>query len=103
MAFTTRSLQADEVPPGTMSRAYVNNQEIAIYNVGGKFYATQNACTHMGGPLCEGSLSGDIVTCPWHGSQFNVTTGEVVQDPAEDPLTTYPVAVKDGVLVIGKP
>jgi 3-phenylpropionate/trans-cinnamate dioxygenase ferredoxin component len=94
-------LRAADVPAGTCRKAYVNGKEIAVFNVGGQFYATQSNCTHAGGPLCDGSLAGEIVTCPWHGSQFNVRTGEVVQDPAEEPIATYPIEVEDGVLVAG--
>ena len=96
------ALKAADVPPGTCRRAYVSGKEIAVFNVGGEFYATQAQCTHAGGPLPDGSLAGEIVTCPWHGSQFDVRTGEVVHDPATQPLTTYPVEVKDGVLVVGQ-
>src|SRR5947209_12573986 len=95
------ALKAADIPAGTCRKAYARGQEIAVFNVDGHFYATQTNCTHAGGPLCEGSLAGEIVTCPWHGSQFNVRTGEVVQDPAEDPIATYPVEVKDGVLIVG--
>jgi 3-phenylpropionate/trans-cinnamate dioxygenase ferredoxin component len=96
-----RALRADEIAPGTCMTATAGGKEVAIFNVDGQFYATQPNCTHMGGPLCEGSLAGEVVTCPWHGSQFNVRTGEVVMDPAEEPIATYPVEVKDGVLVVG--
>jgi nitrite reductase/ring-hydroxylating ferredoxin subunit len=94
-------LQAVDIPVGTCRKAYVSGKEIAVFNVDGQFYATQSNCTHVGGPLCEGSLAGEIVTCPWHGSQFNVRTGEVVQDPAEEPIATYPIEVQNGVLVVG--
>ena len=80
--------------------AYAKGQQIAIFNVDGHFYATQATCTHRGGPLCEGDLAGEIITCPWHGSQFDVRTGEVVQDPATEPLKIYPVTVRDEELVI---
>ncbi len=98
---STRPLQASEVTPGTCKTAQVGDKEVTVFNVDGQFYATQTECTHRGGPLCEGSLAGEIVTCPWHGSRFNVRTGEVVQDPADEPLATYPVQVKDGSLLIG--
>lgn len=94
-------LKAESVPPGTCMLGYVEGREVAIFNVDGQFYATQSNCTHAGGPLCDGSLAGEVVTCPWHGSQFNVCTGEVVMDPAREPLATYPVQVQDGVLVVG--
>ena len=96
----TQALKASEIPPGSCHKAYINGKEIAVFNVGGKFYATQSECTHTGGPLCDGALDGDTVTCPWHGSQFNVRTGEVVMDPAAEPLVTYEVKVQDSVLIV---
>src|SRR5438046_2860333 len=94
------ALKTSEVPPGTCRLAYAKGQQIAVFNVDGQFYATQADCTHRGGPLCEGDLAGEIVTCPWHGSQFNVRTGEVVEDPATESLKTYPVTLRDGELVV---
>jgi len=94
-------LRAEDIEPGTCRMGYINGKAVAIYNVDGEFYATQTNCTHMGGPLCEGSLWAHIVTCPWHGSQFDVRDGKVVTDPAKEPLQTYPVRVVDGVLVVG--
>jgi nitrite reductase/ring-hydroxylating ferredoxin subunit len=64
-----------------------------VYNVDGIFFATQNACTHQQGPLNEGTLEDCIVECPWHGSRFDVRTGEVVQGPAKEPLRTYRVII----------
>ena len=80
----------------------VGNEEVAIFNLDGQFYATQNRCTHAGGPLCEGGLWGDVVQCPWHGSEFNVRTGEVVSGPARVPVKTYKVTVEGGVISIGE-
>jgi uncharacterized protein YbjT (DUF2867 family)/nitrite reductase/ring-hydroxylating ferredoxin subunit len=65
----------------------------AVFNVGGSLFATQAKCTHRQGPLSEGKLDGSTVTCPLHGSQFNVCTGEVLRGPATDPLKTYRVIV----------
>lgn len=89
------------VPEGECVTAVLKGQQVAIFNVGGELYATQSKCTHRGGPLCEGSLVGDVVTCPWHGSQFNVRTGEVVQGPADEPLETFRVEVRDGKILAG--
>ena len=89
------------IPEASCRLAVGNGQEVAVYNVDGQLYATQNNCTHRGGPLCEGTLAGEIVTCPWHGSQFNVRTGEVVDGPAEVPLKTYRVEVRDGKVFVG--
>ena len=67
--------------------------EVAVFNVGGRLCAIQEKCTHRQGPLSKGKLDGSTVTCPWHGSQFNVCTGEVLRGPAIDPLKTYRVIV----------
>jgi 3-phenylpropionate/trans-cinnamate dioxygenase ferredoxin subunit len=93
-------MQAD-IAPGTCKSGRVAGKEIAVFNVDGEFYAIQADCTHAGGPLCEGALWGDIVTCPWHGSEFNVKTGEVVTDPSDEPVKTYKVRVVDGAIVVG--
>jgi len=98
----SRDLMASEIAPGTCKLGVVGDMQVAIFNVDGQFYATQAECTHRGGPLCEGALWGNIVTCPWHGSEFNVTPGEVVQSPAEEPLKTYPVRVEDGKIILSE-
>lgn len=72
----------------------VNGQKIAVFKVNGKFYAINGNCTHKGGPLCEGKLNGDTVTCPWHGAQFDVTTGKVKKGPAELDEASHKITVK---------
>ena len=71
--------------------------EAAVFNVGGNLCATQDKCTHRQGPLSKGKLDGSTVTCPLHGSQFNVCTGEVLRGPATDPLKTYRVTVDNDI------
>jgi nitrite reductase/ring-hydroxylating ferredoxin subunit len=66
----------------------------AVFNVAGGFCATQAKCTHRGGPLNEGKLEGSTVTCPWHGTQYNVCTGAVLRGPATEPVKTYRVVVE---------
>ncbi len=95
-------MMAADIPPGTCKTGRVNGKDVAVFNVDGEFYAVQANCTHAGGPLCEGSIWGDIVTCPWHTSEFNVRTGEVVSPPAEHPLATYSVTVENGMITIGQ-
>jgi nitrite reductase/ring-hydroxylating ferredoxin subunit len=75
--------------------------DAAVFNVGGSFCATQAKCTHRGGPLNEGALEGSTVTCPWHGSQFNVCTGAVLRGPAKDPVKTFAVTVEGDVGRVG--
>jgi len=64
---------------------------IAIFKVGEAFYAIENTCTHRGGPLAEGTLDGAVVTCPWHGAQFDVKTGAVLGPPAPRGVKSFPV------------
>jgi nitrite reductase (NADH) small subunit len=59
----------------------VEGQWVALFNVSGTHHAIDAICLHQGGPLAEGALGGCVVTCPWHGWQFNVTSGAFVQDP----------------------
>jgi 3-phenylpropionate/trans-cinnamate dioxygenase ferredoxin component len=98
----THDLRADEIAPGTCKLGYLEGKQVAIFNLDGKLYATQAECTHRGGPLCEGAIWGDIVTCPWHGSKFNIRTGKVVTGLAFVPLQIYEVSVEGGVIVISK-
>jgi nitrite reductase/ring-hydroxylating ferredoxin subunit/hemoglobin-like flavoprotein len=86
-------LPANELAPGQIKRIQVDGEEVAVYNVDGKVYATQERCTHVGGPLSEGKLAGTIITCPWHGSCFDVTNGAAKCGPATQPLTTYRVTL----------
>lgn len=83
----------DDLAPGKIMLVEVDEENVAVYNVYGKFYATSEACTHAEGPLSDGWLDGTIVTCPWHDSCFDVTTGEVRRGPANDPLITYRVII----------
>ncbi len=87
--------RAEEVRPGTAAVVRAGERELALYNVGGTFYATQNACLHLGGPLGDGVLRECVVTCPWHGWQYDVRTGENEFDRALA-LETFAVVVEDG-------
>jgi nitrite reductase/ring-hydroxylating ferredoxin subunit len=73
----------------------VGEQALALANVDGRFYATQNACLHLEGPLGEGWLEGPVLTCPWHGWQYDVRTGENEFDRAIR-LRTFDVRIDDG-------
>ncbi len=89
LALKENEFRASELPVG--SALLVG--EAAVFNVGGVLCATQDKCTHRQGPLSEGKVDGSTVTCPLHGSQFNVCTGEVLRGPATDSLKTYRVIV----------
>jgi len=93
--------KVDEIPEGGVKVVRVDDQAVAVFNVGGTFYAMDDICTHDGGPLAEGALEGDVVECPRHGAKFNVKTGAVVCLPATAPVPTYDVRIVDGEIQVG--
>jgi nitrite reductase/ring-hydroxylating ferredoxin subunit len=95
--------EAQDIPVGRLKLVDVHGTRVAIANVGGSFYAFSDECTHDGGPLSDGDLEGEIVTCPWHFSRFNVRTGEIVESPAEEVVAVYEVKVEDGGVLVGGP
>ena len=95
---------ASDLAPGEMKLADVDGEEVVIANVDGEYVAFSNTCTHEGGPLVEGDLAGDIVTCPWHFTPFNVRTGEALEGGAtDDPIPTYEVQIEGDDIRIKKP
>ena len=91
------------LPPGTGRQVHVEDRVVAIFNVGGTIHAIGGSCTHRGGPLGEGRLDGSIVTCPWHGSRFEVTTGAVLSPPAARSAEVYRVSVDRDTIVVELP
>ena len=69
-----------DIPTGTGKVVEADGKQIALFNVDGKFYAIDNTCKHRGGPLGEGELDGTNVICPWHGWEYDVTTGKNLDD-----------------------
>ena len=87
--------RVEEVPPGSVRTVRAGDEEIALAHVDGEFYATQHACLHLHGPLGEGRIEDHVLTCPWHGWQYDLRTGEHEFDRAIR-LQTYEVRVEDG-------
>lgn len=92
MAFL-RAAKKAEVPAGTIREFQLDGKTVAVANVGGKLFAINNVCLHRGGPLGQGELDGQIVTCPWHGWRYDVTNGKLVTNPAVG-VETYPIEVR---------
>jgi nitrite reductase/ring-hydroxylating ferredoxin subunit len=93
MAFL-RAAKMEEIPPGTIREIQVDgNKAVALANVEGKLYAINNTCLHRGGPLGQGELLGKTVTCPWHGWQYDVTTGKILMNPTVG-VECYPVELR---------
>jgi nitrite reductase (NADH) small subunit len=107
--------RVDEIPAGTHKIVTVRGVEIGVFNVAGAYHAIPNLCIHQWGPLCDGKVSGtltvsaekdwqyewvhegEIVICPWHALEFNVTTGQCLAYPRVK-LRQYPVTVEDGIV-----
>ena len=87
--------RADEIPPGGLKHVEVEDAVIALANVNGELYAVDGHCLHLQGPLGEGHLEHAVLTCPWHGWQYDVRTGLNEFDHAIQ-LRTYEVRVEDG-------
>ncbi len=124
----------EEIPPGGRKIVEVAGRSIGVFNVGGEFFALRNRCPHQGGPLCLGRLGGfvtattpgeyeysregEILRCPWHGWEFDITTGRSIfnphrmrvrtyevtvepEQPEEDEsVETYPVTIEDGLVIL---
>ena len=88
----------NELLPGNARLVEVDGAAIAVFNVDGQYHATEDHCLHAGGPLHEGTLEGAVVTCPWHGWQFDVTDGRCGLHGTN--LRCYPVRVHDGVVEV---
>ncbi len=91
----TTVARVEDVPPGSARVVSAGERELALFNVDGTFHATQAKCLHLGGPLGHGRLDGCVVSCPWHGWQYDVTTGENEFDRALA-LETFDVVVEGG-------
>jgi nitrite reductase/ring-hydroxylating ferredoxin subunit len=106
----------EDLPPGDRIIQEIERTEVAVFNVGGEYVAVVNYCVHQSGPVCEGPVTGttaadpdeweydwvkdgEILTCPWHGWEFDLLSGENLSDP-DYRLLTYDVAVEDGTIKV---
>jgi nitrite reductase (NADH) small subunit len=104
--------RVSELPPGERKIVQVNGRSIGVFNVEGSYYALRNACPHQGAPLCLGSVHGTaaaskpgeyrweregrVLRCPWHGWEFDITTGRSIFNPHKTRVRRYEVAVQNG-------
>ena len=92
--------KADQVAAGTALRVEAGGLTLAVFNLDGTFYVTDDACTHGPGSLSEGFIDGDVIECNFHNGQFDIKTGEVVSPPCMIPVKTYPATVESGTVFI---
>ena len=81
MAEFVQVAKTNDIPAGQGKMYEVKGRQVAVFNVAGQFHAIDNVCEHQGGPLAEGELDGCVVTCPWHGWTYDVSTGASPDDP----------------------
>ena len=85
--------ETNDVPPGTATAIDLEGRKIALFNRGGAYYAIGDSCTHRGGPLSEGEVEGTVVTCPWHGATYDISTGNALGPPAPQGVASYKVQI----------
>lgn len=95
-----RVAKTTDVPAGTGRVVVVQGEPVALFNVGGIFYATSNVCLHRGGPVGEGELDETIVTCPVHGWEYDVRTGQNTINPLAR-LKTFEVHIEGEDVLVG--
>jgi 3-phenylpropionate/trans-cinnamate dioxygenase ferredoxin subunit len=103
MADFFKAAEISELDEGEMLSVEVDGELVCLAKVAGAVYAFTDNCTHISGPLNEGELDGCVLTCPWHGAQFDVRTGKVLRGPARQDVLTYPVKVEDDAIYIQLP
>ena len=88
--------RVDEFAPGQWRTVDVDGAQIAVFNLGGEYYAIEDVCTHDGGQLTGGSVEGAEIVCPRHGARFCIRTGAALTAPAYEATTTFPVRIENG-------
>lgn len=91
--------KTSNLAPGEKMLVEYEDEDVGLFNIGGEFYAISDVCTHDDGPLVEGTLDGDCITCPRHGARFNVKTGEQTM-PAISPVPLYEVKIEGEDILI---
>lgn len=95
-----RAVEADKIEEDDLVGVSLEGREIAVYNLRGRFYATDNICTHEHACLSEGFVIDDVIECPLHQGRFHIPTGEPKGAPVHIKLKTYPVKVEEGVVFV---
>lgn len=94
--------ETKDIQPSNMKAFDLAGEKVCIVNVKGNYYAIGNVCTHVGGPLDKGTLEGYEVECPWHGSKFDVRTGEPTKPPARQAVPKYEVKIEENNILVRK-
>lgn len=90
----------EDIREGELKSFLVETEVVCVCNVNGKYYAFKDQCSHQEFPLSDGDLEGEVVTCAYHGAEFNVTSGEALCMPAVEPIETFEVKVENGEIFV---
>jgi 3-phenylpropionate/trans-cinnamate dioxygenase ferredoxin subunit len=101
MTTWTRVAPASDIKPGDFASVEIDGAFVAVYNIGGEFFAIADVCTHDGGGLAGGEIDDHQVICPRHGARFCLRTGKALTPPASEPVRSYPTRVIDGRVEVG--
>lgn len=93
----------EEVPEGAGIAVQAFGHRVAVFRAGGGVFAVGARCPHAGGPLEEGYLKEGAVTCPWHGSRFDLATGDLLGGPAREGVPSFPARIEGGRVLLGPP
>ncbi len=100
MSEFVKAARVSDLTPGKGTVIEAGGKSIAVFNADGKFFAIDNTCLHRGGPLGEGDLNGTTVTCPWHGWQYDVSTGKAAMNP-DMALGCYETRIEGDDILVG--
>lgn len=89
-----------EMPDGSAKCVEVEGKRIALFQLGNEVCAIDDTCPHAGASLCEGTVEGEEVECPWHGARFKIRSGEVTAPPADEGVTSYKVRITGDVIEV---
>ena len=100
MADYVKVASTDDLPAGGLMLVDLDGERVVLANAGGRIYALAELCTHVARPLSEGDLDGEELVCPFHGSRFDIRSGEALTLPANEPLAVYKVKIEGSDVLI---
>ena len=95
--------RAADIAPGTVQHVELAGRAMALFNIDGSFFATDDRCTHMRARLSDGYVQGGVVECPLHFGKFDIRSGRALSPPCKLPLAVYAVRVEDGTVLVAEP
>ncbi len=95
--------KTSDIDEGEAAQVLIGKREIAVYNLNGEFYATDDICTHAYASLADGYIEGELIECPLHGGCFEIKTGKATTPPVTDDLKTYAVKIEGDDILVGVP